>query len=180
MKGTIDATIENADEIIMADEKEYAEHITIVDLIRNDLSRSVGNSKVERFRYIDEISTNSKSLLQVSSEISAELEEGDLDRLGNIILEMLPAGSVCGAPKRRTLEIIKGAEIGERGYYCGVSGIFDGKNLDSTVNIRFIEKNKGHLYYRSGGGITVYSDSEKEYMEMVDKVYVPIDRISAD
>ena len=73
MKGTIDATIENAEQIIMADAKETAEHYTIVDLIRNDLNMVAKNVAVEKFRYIDTIKTSHKDLLQVSSVISGDL-----------------------------------------------------------------------------------------------------------
>ncbi len=175
MKGTIDASVRNAAEVILSDDKEHAEHLTIVDLIRNDLSKSVGNSRVDRFRYIDKIKTSNKNLLQVSSEISATLPDDYFEKLGSIIFAMLPAGSVSGAPKDRTLEIIRNAETGKRGYYTGVTGVFDGENLESSVNIRFIERNGSGYLFRSGGGITIYSKCENEYMEMLDKIYVPID-----
>src|SRR5690606_17118068 len=69
MKGTIDADVPDAERKIMADRKELAEHITIVDLIRNDVSQVAQHVTVNRFRYIDRIKTNQKTLLQVSSEI---------------------------------------------------------------------------------------------------------------
>jgi len=94
--------------------------------------------------------------------------------LGNILARLLPAGSVSGAPKSRTLEIIRQTEGDKRGYYTGVFGIFDGESLDSGVMIRFIEKQGSKYFYRSGGGITTQSSSESEYQEAIDKVYVPI------
>lgn len=175
MKGTIDAAIPQAREKILHDVKELAEHVTIVDLIRNDLSRVAGNVHVTRFRYIDEIRTNGKVLLQVSSEITGEMEHSYLDQLGTLIVNLLPAGSVSGAPKARTVEIIRHAEGEDRGYYTGVAGIFDGQNFDSGVMIRFIEQQGGSMYYRSGGGITTQSELEKEYQEVIDKIYVPLD-----
>lgn len=175
MKGTIDATISNAEEIILNDEKELAEHITIVDLIRNDISRVATDVKVNRFRFIEHISTSNRNLLQVSSEIEGKLPEEYSSTLGDIIISLLPAGSVSGAPKKKTLEIISEAEGEERGYYTGVCGYFDGKMLDSAVMIRFIEQHNGTYFYRSGGGITVRSEAEKEYQELNDKIYVPID-----
>jgi len=174
MKGTIDAAIPNAEKIILADEKEMAEHITIVDLIRNDLSIVAKNVRVEKFRYIEKIETNKKSLLQVSSKIVGELEENFHVRLGDIIFSMLPAGSISGAPKKKTIEIIKNAEKEKRGYYSGVFGCFDGNNLDSAVMIRFIEQTNEGMFYRSGGGITFLSDVKSEYNELIDKVYVPV------
>lgn len=175
MKGTIDAAIPQAREKILHDVKELAEHVTIVDLIRNDLSRVAGNVRVTRFRYIDEIRTNGKVLLQVSSEITGEMERSHLDQLGTLVVDLLPAGSVSGAPKARTVEIIRHAEGEDRGYYTGVAGIFDGQNFDSGVMIRFIEQQGGSMYYRSGGGITTQSELEKEYQEVIDKIYVPLD-----
>jgi para-aminobenzoate synthetase component 1 len=176
MKGTIDAGINNAEEIIINDQKEIAEHNTIVDLIRNDLSIVSQNVVVEKFRYIEKIETNDKHLLQVSSKIVGELPEDYRSNLGNIIFQLLPAGSISGAPKKKTLEIIKEVEPEPRNYYTGIFGIFDGNNLNSAVMIRFIEKINGQLYFRSGGGITYQSIMESEYQELIDKVYVPINR----
>jgi para-aminobenzoate synthetase component 1 len=173
MKGTIDAALENAEEIILNDEKEMAEHYTIVDLIRNDLSLVAKNVRVERFRYFDRINTNHKSLLQVSSEIAGDLEQDWNNKIGNLFAALLPAGSITGAPKKKTMEVIEDAETEPRGYYTGVAGIFDGKDLESAVMIRFVENRNGQLYYHSGGGITVNSNCEQEYQEMIEKVYVP-------
>jgi para-aminobenzoate synthetase component 1 len=174
MKGTIDADIENAEQIILTDSKEIAEHNTIVDLIRNDLSLVAENVEVEKFRYLSHIQTNNKNLWQVSSKISGNLPKNYAKNIGDIIFKILPAGSVSGAPKKKTLEIIEKTENYERGFYTGVFGIFDGKNLDSCVLIRFIENQNGKLIYKSGGGITFMSEVEKEYDEMLKKVYVPI------
>ena len=174
MKGTIDAGIPNAKEILTNSFKEIAEHNTIVDLIRNDLSMVSKNVFVENFRYIEEISTNEKKLLQASSKISGQLDSNFNEHIGEIIFSLLPAGSVSGAPKKKTLEIIKEAETSKRGYYTGICGYFNGEKLDSFVMIRFIEKKNNELFYRSGGGITVNSDLHSEYNELIDKVYVPI------
>lgn len=174
MKGTIDAEIDDAERIILSSAKEMAEHATIVDLIRNDMSQYLSNVNVEQFRYIDEIRTNQKHLLQVSSKITGKLPVNYLDQLGDMIYSLLPAGSICGAPKKRTLEIIDEVEGYDRGYYTGIVGLFDGKNFDSGVMIRFIEKKENQLIYKSGGGIHFLSDCEAEYQEMIDKVYVPV------
>lgn len=174
MKGTIDASVPDAKRILLNDPKELAEHHTIVDLIRNDLSMVADKVTVEKFRYVDEINSRYKKLLQVSSEISGWLPENYHENIGTILFDLLPAGSICGAPKKKTLEIIKDAESGPRGYYTGVFGIFDGYNLVSAVMIRFIEKKNGELFYRSGGGLTTYSDPAKEYQELIDKIYLPI------
>ena len=173
MKGTIDAGIPHAKEVLVQDKKEIAEHVTIVDLIRNDLSQVAANVTVTRFRYVDTLKTNGKILLQTSSEIKGKLPEKYL--LGDLFTALLPAGSVSGAPKEKTIEIIRQAEREDRGYYTGVFGYFDGSMLDSGVMIRYIEKTGKKYFYRSGGGITTQSVVDSEYQEMIDKVYVPID-----
>jgi para-aminobenzoate synthetase component 1 len=151
-----------------------AEHVTIVDLLRNDLSEVAENVQVTRFRYVDEIRTIHKDLLQVSSEIRGDLPVDYIQHIGDILLKLLPAGSVSGAPKRKTLEIIRAAEKEPRGYYTGVMGLFDGSVLESGVMIRFMEYVGNDLYYRSGGGITIQSNAELEYQEAIDKIYVPL------
>lgn len=174
MKGTIDANIPGAREILLNDEKEMAEHVTIVDLIRNDLSLHASRVRVEKYRYIDTLNTSHKKLLQVSSVVAGDLPVDWYSSLGEIIFSMLPAGSVSGAPKPETLRIIREAEGMDRGYYTGIMGYFDGKEFDSAVLIRYIENSDGKLRYRSGGGITFLSDPEKEYQELIDKIYVPL------
>ncbi len=174
MKGTIDASVKNAEKIILADEKEKAEHNTITDLIRNDLSIYADNVRVVRHRYIDTIGTPSGKLLQVSSEIAGSLGPDWKGKTGDIITSMLPAGSISGAPKNKTLQIIRESEIEERGYYTGIFGIFTGSEIDSAVMIRYIEQNETGYVYRSGGGITFMSDPEKEYKELIKKIYVPV------
>jgi len=174
MKGTIDASTSNAQEILLEDSKEIAEHYTIVDLIRNDLSRVAKNVTVDRFRYIDKLITQDKNLLQVSSEISGTLPEDYHTKIGDILFQLLPAGSISGAPKKKTLEIIQRAEGIERGYYTGICGYFDGYNLDSGVMIRFIRQHGEELTYMSGCGITAMSKVDEEYREMIDKVYLPL------
>ena len=80
MKGTIDVSEENALDKLLSDEKEIAEHYTIVDLIRNDLGRISSNVRVNKFRYVDKIRTNNKELYQTSSEISGELSSNKLPK----------------------------------------------------------------------------------------------------
>lgn len=172
MKGTIDASITDAENRILNDPKETAEHYTIVDLIRNDLSRIAGNVRVELFRYITPVITRNKTLLQVSSSVVGDLHENYNENIGDLIFSLLPAGSISGAPKKKTVEIILEAEQYDRGYYTGVFGLFDGRDLDSGVMIRFIEKAGTKLWYKSGGGITVNSNCEEEYQELIDKIYL--------
>lgn len=174
MKGTIDATLEHAEEQILNDEKELAEHATIVDLIRNDLSMVSDNVRVTRFRYVERIRTMQTDLLQVSSEIKGDLPADYQKRIGDILFSLLPAGSICGAPKEKTLDIIRQAEGYDRGFYTGVCGYFDGQEMDSAVMIRYIEQQGDHLVFKSGGGVTSQSQGESEYNELIQKIYVPV------
>jgi len=173
MKGTIDATMPDAANSILNDAKEMAEHLMVVDLLRNDLGIVANKIKVEEFRYIDKIRAGNKQLLQVSSKISGELKADWHSHIEEILQSLLPAGSISGTPKKRTVEIIKEIEGYERGYFTGVFGFFDGKNLYSAVMIRFIEQTESGLVYKSGGGITIDSDPHREYQELIDKIYVP-------
>ena len=174
MKGTIDANIPNAKDIIMENKKELAEHTMVVDLLRNDLSIISKKVKVENFRYSEKIKAGNKELIQISSKITGALENNWRENIGDILTNLLPAGSITGTPKKKTVEIIKNTEEYNRGYFTGIFGIFDGKSLDSGVMIRFIEKQEdGTLIYKSGGGITSDSDTRSEYNEMCDKVYIP-------
>lgn len=174
MKGTIDAAKENAIEVLKNDVKEKAEHYTVVDLLRNDLSMVADEVKVNEFQRIDFLKTNKKNLYAMSSEISGKLKPEFQNKIGSIMKSLLPAGSILGAPKTKTLEIIQEAENHDRDFYTGICGWFDGKNLDSCVMIRFIEKESGKLYFKSGGGITHLSNFADEYQEMKNKIYVPI------
>jgi len=173
MKGTIDAKIPHAREKILADKKEMAEHVMVVDLLRNDLSQIATKVRVEKFRYIDTIKAGERELLQVSSEICGDLPRKWQDQLGDILIALLPAGSITGAPKKSTTEIIKEIESYRRGYFTGIFGVFDGESLESAVMIRFIEKDGNRLIYKSGGGITIDSEARNEYDELKEKIYVP-------
>ncbi|SIS72354.1 para-aminobenzoate synthetase component 1 [Kaistella chaponensis] len=174
MKGTIEASIENAVEILKNDVKEKAEHFTVVDLLRNDLSMVADEVQVDEFQRIDFIKTQQKDLYAMSSKISGKLKPEFQNKIGTVMKTLLPAGSILGAPKPKTLEIIVEAENYDRGFYTGVCGWFDGENLDSCVMIRFIEKENGKLFFKSGGGITHLSKFADEYQEMKNKIYVPI------
>lgn len=180
MKGTIDANLANAEMILLNDKKEFYEHTTIVDLIRNDLSKVAEKVWVEKFRYLDKVNKHDGSeLLQLSSQISGLLASDWRENLGEIVFDLLPAGSISGAPKEKTIELIKESEkltynnSKNRGFYTGICGVFDGKTFDSGVMIRFIEQTSRGKVFKSGGGITSNSIAEKEYQEMIQKIYVP-------
>ena len=174
MKGTIDADLPDAEATILADEKEMAEHVMIVDLMRNDLGIVASHVRVERFRYVERVRAGDKDLLQVSSRITARLPDDWRDRIGTLLDHLTPAGSITGTPKRSTVEIIEDVEDYDRGFYTGVFGVFDGESLRSGVMIRFVEQTPDGQVYKSGGGITIDSDARSEYEELVDKIYLPL------
>ncbi|QIM62596.1 aminodeoxychorismate synthase component I [Pasteurellaceae bacterium Orientalotternb1] len=177
MKGTINANEENAAEKLICSEKEFTEHNTIVDLIRNDLALVANNIQVSKYRYVEKVQTHRGAIYQTSSEICGELVENWQAKIGTMLAKLLPAGSISGAPKVKTVEIIRQAEQRERGYYTGIFGYFDGENLESAVAIRYIEQQNNQLIFRSGGGITSLSDLNEEYNEILEKVYVPISSV---
>ena len=174
MKGTIDATLPDAERTLMESYKELCEHYTITDLIRNDLNMVAEEVRVRRFRYVESIRTLRGEILQTSSEIIGTLSPSWHANIGDLLFRLLPAGSISGAPKPSTLRIIREAEGIARGYYTGVFGYFDGSTLDSAVMIRFIEEAEGQFYFRSGGGITINSDEAEEYREVLEKIYLSI------
>ncbi len=174
MKGTIDASVPDAAQRLLSDVKEQEEHATVVDLLRNDLSIVADHVRVDRYRYLTEIKTSDKSLLQCSSEISGKLTSEYIKHPGRMMHALLPAGSVTGAPKKRTVELIHEIEPEPRNYFTGVFGVYDSGHLDSAVMIRMIEQRADGFWYRSGGGLTYRSQPEMEYREMIDKVYIPI------
>lgn len=174
MKGTIEASVPNAVNELKNSVKEKAEHYTVVDLLRNDLSMVADWVKLDEFQRIDFLKTRNKNLNAMSSEISGKVKPEFQNKIGSLMKTLLPAGSILGAPKPKTLEIILEAETYERGFYTGVCGYFDGENLDSCVMIRFIQQNGENLTFRSGGGITHLSKLADEYQEMKNKIYVPI------
>ena len=151
MKGTLDASLPNAEKLLMEDRKETAEHATIVDLIRNDLSRVAEDVRVDKYRYVDVLHTNKGDILQTSSEISGRLPEDYPHHLGEILDVQLPAGSITGAPKDKTMQIIQEAEGYDRGFYTGIMGIYDQGELNSAVMIRFIEEETSPVDFEADG-----------------------------
>ena len=151
MKGTLDASLPDAEKQLMEDRKEAAEHATIVDLIRNDLSRVAEDVRVDKYRYIDVLHTNKGDILQTSSEISGRLPEDYPHHLGEILDAQLPAGSITGAPKDKTMQIIQEAEGYDRGFYTGIMGIYDQGELNSAVMIRFIEEETSPVDFETDG-----------------------------
>lgn len=173
MKGTISATLPDAESLLLNNPKEIDEHKKVVALLSTDLAHVATDIHVSKFRYVDVIEKSTGNLLQTSSEIIGTLQSDWQAHLGEILAKLLPAGSICGTPREKTMEIIRQAETYQRGYYTGIAGIFDGKSLDTCVLIRFIERIGDKFYYKSGAGITAQSKPESEYKEILEKIYIP-------
>lgn len=160
---------------LLADQKEQAEHATVVDLLRNDLGRVAENITVGEYRYLTEIpQRDGRTLYQTSTRITGEMPTGWRATIGEWLPKLLPAGSISGAPKKKTLELIHKYESEQRGFFTGVAVLFDGQNLMSSVLIRYLDLAARPLKFRSGAGITIYSDPEEEYQEILNKVYIPV------
>jgi anthranilate synthase component 1 len=151
---------------LLADEKERAEHVMLVDLGRNDLGKvsEFGSVKVERFMEVDMYS----HVMHIVSTVSGRLKQGKtcIDAL----LACLPAGTVSGAPKIRAMEIIDELEEKRRGIYAGAVGYLGFRgNMDFCIAIRTIILKDGMAYIQSGAGIVYDSVPEKEYREILNK-----------
>lgn len=174
MKGTSNQSDDSMGDKLLRSNKEDAEHYTIVDLMRNDLHIVANDVVVTKFKYLDLIQRNKGSIWQMSSEIQGKIRANMKNKFGDIFDALLPAGSISGAPKKKTLEIIKEVENYKRNFYTGVFGFFDGKVLESAVMIRFIEKRDNNFFYKAGGGLTSLSKCKEEYNELISKIYLPI------
>ncbi|MCW3472011.1 aminodeoxychorismate synthase component I [Rhodococcus pyridinivorans] len=155
-------------------EKERAENIMIVDLIRNDMSRLSENGSVT-VTSLCEVE-HFETVHQLTSEVSSELRP-DIGLL-ELFEALFPCGSVTGAPKRRTMSLIHELEEQPRGIYCGAVGVV--APPDTPVHVRFnvairtavIDRNTATVVYGSGGGITWDSVAAQEYAELQDKAEV--------
>ena len=151
---------------LLADEKECAEHIMLLDLGRNDVGRvsTYGSVTVEDKMFIERYS----HVMHMVSSVKGTLEEGN-DRF-DALLSFFPAGTLSGAPKIRAMEIIDELETTRRGVYGGAIGYADYKgNLDSCIAIRTMLVRDGKAYIQAGAGIVADSDPESEYRECVNK-----------
>lgn len=160
---------------LLADAKEQAEHATVVDLLRNDLGRVARDISLGDYRYLTAIpQASGGTLYQTSTEIHGTLPADWRSHIGEWLPKLLPAGSVTGAPKTKTVELIRRFEAEPRGFFTGIAVLFDGDSLYSCVLIRFLDLAGSMLKFRSGAGITIYSDAEQEYAEILSKVYIPV------
>ncbi|MGP5657392.1 anthranilate synthase component I family protein [Psychrobacter celer] len=153
-------------------EKDRAENVMIVDLLRNDLGKyaKIGSVKVPKLFAIESFS----NVHHMVSTIRAELKD-DTHSL-TVLFGSLPAGSITGTPKKRAVEIISELEQAPRGAYCGTMGYmnFDGSGqwnvLIRTLQARHAPQQNTQVNLWAGGGITVASDCDAEYQECLDKV----------
>ncbi len=154
------------EELLLADEKEQAEHVMLVDLGRNDLGRvaDYGTVKVDRQMYVERYS----HVMHLVSALSARLRDG-LDCF-DALAATFPAGTVSGAPKVRAMEIIDELEPTRRGVYAGSVLYFDyNGNLDSCIALRTMYVNGSKAYIQAGGGIVADSVAGTEFQETVNK-----------
>ncbi|MFQ5632818.1 MAG: anthranilate synthase component I family protein, partial [bacterium] len=151
---------------LLADEKERAEHVMLIDLGRNDIGRiaQYGDVRVTEKMIIERYS----HVMHIVSEVRGKLRPG-LDAI-DALKACFPAGTVSGAPKVRAMEIIEELEPTRRGLYAGALGYLDfSGNLDTCITIRTLEVRDGIAYFQAGAGIVADSVPDKEYEETVHK-----------
>ncbi len=159
---------------LLADPKERAEHVMLVDLGRNDLGRvcAQGTVKVSEFMAVERYS----HVMHIVSNVQGRLKPS-MDAL-DVLEASFPAGTVSGAPKIRAMEIIEGLEPSRRGPYAGCVGYLSfSKNLDTCITIRTIVVQGNKAYIQAGAGIVADSDPHKEYQETLNKARAQIKAI---
>ena len=146
------------------DDKETSEHIMLVDLARNDLSKSGNSVQVETFKEVQYFS----HVIHLVSKVSARLD--DNDRIMDLAANTFPAGTLSGAPKHRAMELIDQYEKTKRGYYGGMIGFMDfSGNFNHAIVIRSFLSQNGKLHFRAGAGIVAKSVPEDELNEVYNK-----------
>jgi anthranilate synthase component 1 len=173
-RGANEAEDQSLIKSLLADPKEKAEHIMLVDLGRNDLGRvcKKGTVRLSEFMGIEKYS----HVMHIVSNVKGTLRK-DKDAL-DVLEAAFPAGTVSGAPKIRAMEIIEGLEGQKRGPYAGAVGYFSfSKNLDTCITIRTIVVHNGVAYVQAGAGIVADSDPATEYTETMNKARAQIKAI---
>ena len=156
---------------LLEDEKERAEHLMLVDLSRNDLSRVCrpGTVEVTQFMELEAFS----HILHLVSHVEGRMRD-DVDAL-DVLRAAFPAGTLSGAPKPRALQLLDEWEPTERGPYGGVVGYFDlAGNMDMAINIRSATLHRGQAHVQAGAGIVADSDPDAETAETVTKATAPL------
>ncbi len=162
--GDIEADKQGA-EYLRNDPKENAEHVMLVDLARNDLSRNCHHVKVDFYKDLQYYS----HVIHLVSRVSGELDEG-ADPI-KAFIDTFPAGTLSGAPKVRAMQLISEYEPHNRGAYGGCIGMIglDG-SLNQAITIRTFVSRNGELWFQAGGGIVAKSDVEYELQEVNNKL----------
>ena len=153
-------------EELLADPKERAEHLMLVDLGRNDLGRvcTLGSIQVDRYAYIERYSHVMHIVSAVSGQLPANTKTMD------VLKACFPAGTVSGAPKIRAMEIIDDLEPTRRGVYAGAVGYLDfSGNMDTCIAIRTMVVRDHDIFIQAGAGIVADSDPEREFLETENK-----------
>ena len=145
------------------DKKETAEHVMLVDLARNDLSKHAEDVKVEVFKEVQYFS----HVIHLVSTVQGEIKDQSIKIVG----DTFPAGTLSGAPKYKAMQLIDRYENQSRGFYGGAVGII---GLDGSVNlaiaIRSFVSKQNVLYYQAGAGIVIHSDEASELQEVNNKL----------
>ncbi|GAA4767713.1 MULTISPECIES: anthranilate synthase component I family protein [Flavobacterium] len=168
--GTFKRTGNDENDTILAkqlteDPKENSEHVMLVDLARNDLSRNGHNVEVEKYREVQFFS----HVIHLVSKVSGKLHENATTM--QVVADTFPAGTLSGAPKHKALQLIEKIENTNRNFYGGAIGFMDFEgNFNHAIMIRtFLSKNH-QLHYQAGAGITVNSNEESETQEVYNKL----------
>jgi len=151
---------------LLADPKELAEHVMLVDLGRNDVGRvaEIGSVVVDEFEVIERYS----HVMHIVSNVRGRLRAGK-DAV-DVLRATFPAGTVSGAPKVRAMQVIEEVEPERRGLYAGCVGYFDYHgNMDTCIALRTLLVKGGKLYVQAGGGVVADSDPDKEFQETLQK-----------
>ncbi|MCU0439492.1 MAG: anthranilate synthase component I family protein [Raineya sp.] len=168
--GTFKRTGDDQADLVLAqklfdDPKENAEHVMLVDLARNDLSRNGSHVQVETFKEIQYYS----HVIHLVSKVSAETHQNTITL--QLVADTFPAGTLSGAPKHKAMQLINQYEHGNRGYYGGCIGFlgFNG-DFNQAIMIRsFLSKNNT-LYFQAGAGVVAKSDTQSELQEVNNKL----------
>lgn len=175
-RGKTDAEDQELERVLLADEKERAEHNMLVDLGRNDLGKISQYGSVEVEKYMEILRYS--HVMHIGSTVKGSIRDDkcSLDAVDAV----LPAGTLSGAPKIRAMEIINELENNKRGIYGGAIGYIDFTgNLDTCIAIRTAFKKNGKVFVRSGAGIVADSVPESEYHECINKAKAVMDAVQA-
>ena len=149
--------------ILSEDKKETAEHVMLVDLARNDLSKHADNVNVEVFKEVQFFS----HVIHLVSTVQGKIKGDPIKIVG----DTFPAGTLSGAPKFKAMELIDRYENQSRGFYGGAVGIIGlGGSVNLAIAIRSFVSKQNKLYYQAGAGIVIHSDEEKELQEVNNKL----------